>query len=434
MKAVISNRIYLAAPPGGFDAIKKALTYKIEIKNAGRGGKSTAVEIIRNFKVLPKNILSIPQGRSDLIPEGYEIIDKRVINEMPFPIPAYSLYDDQQAVYDEVDDTCFINANPGWGKTFTALHLARKLGQKTLIITHTTMLRDQWIEEIQKLFNMEVGIIGSGYYDIDHAIVVGNIQTVTKHAQILSKEFGTVIMDEAHHCPATTFTVIIDAMYARYRIGLSGTMIRKDGKHVVLRDYFGPKIYIPEQSNTLSPLVKIIKAPFQLTPGEIWVKKVNNLLYDPEYQDYIAAIATSQIMLGHSVLIVADRVEFLTRIKELIGEKCLLVTGSASFEERKAAIEQLESGEAACLAGSRQIFAEGISVNILSCLILAGPISQETLLEQLIGRIQRLHPRKLLPGLHPVVFDINLSGYADKKQNNIRLGFYLKKGWQIQNL
>ncbi len=429
-KAVISNRIYLSCPPEGFDSIKKALTYRLEHKGAGKGGKSTLVEIIRNFKVLPKNILSIPQGRLDLIPEGYEIIDKRIHNEMPFPLPKISLRPEQKLVYDEFNDTGFLNALVGWGKTFTALHIARKLGQKTLVITHTTMLRDQWIKEIRELFGMECGIIGSGEYDIDHAIVVGNVQTVTKHALALSKEFGTVIMDEAHHVAATTFTSLIDTLYARYRIALSGTMIRKDGKHILFRDYFGPEVHKPPQSHTLNPDVKIIKSGIQLTPGEVWVKKINNLLYDDDYQNYIAVIASTQVALGHSVLIVASRVEFLQNVKEMIGDTCVLVTGETTFDERGNILEQIESGEKRAVAGSRQIWAEGISSNRLSCIILADPIANEVLLEQLCGRIMRKHPLKP----HPLVIDINFSGFADRKQNNLRLGFYMNKGWEIQTL
>ena len=430
-KAVLSNRIYLKSlSKVCSDHIKKSLTYKILHKGAGRGGKSTLVEIIKNYKVLPNDIISIPSGRLDLIPEGFEIIDRRIINEMPFPLPKIPLRDEQQPVFDLVDDSCFINAMVGWGKTFVALHIARKLGQKTLIITHTTMLRDQWIEEIQKLYGMEVGIIGSGEFDIDHAIVVGNVQTVTKHALALSKEFGTVIMDEAHHVAATTFTTLIDSMYARYRIALSGTMIRKDGKHVLFADYFGPIIHKPPQSHTLNPTIKILRSGIMLTPGEVWARKINNLLYDPDYQDYIAAIAQAQLSKGHKVLIVADRVEFLTNIKELLGEKCLLVTGETSFEDRKACAGKIESGEATSVAGSRQIFAEGISMNPLSCVILAGPISNAVLLEQIIGRIMRLYPGKLTPE----VIDINFAGSADKKQNNVRLAFYLDKGWDIHSI
>jgi superfamily II DNA or RNA helicase len=429
-KAVISNRIYLNKPPEGFESIKKALTYRLEHRGAGHGGKHTLVEVIKNYKILPRDIISIPQGRTDLIPEGYEIVDKRVIVDMPFPDPKVPLRPEQKIVVDEINDTCFLNALVGWGKTFTALHIARKLGQKTLVITHTTTLRDQWVEEIKRLFNMDVGVIGSGQFDIDHVIVVGNVQTLTKHAMSLSKEFGLVIMDEGHHTPATTFTEIIDSMYSRYRIGLSGTMIRKDGKHVLLADYFGFEVHKPPQSHTLDPKVRLIRSGISLSQGEAWAKKINILLYNPDYQEYIAAIAKTQIAKGHKVLIIADRIEFLNRVKELLGDKCMLVTGETEFGDRQKIAAGIESGEIDSIAGSRQIFSEGISINRLSCAILATPIANEVLLEQVIGRIMRIHPDKL----NPVVIDIQFSGYADKKQNNLRLGFYMKQGWKIEAL
>lgn len=427
-KAVISNRIYLECPPEGFDNIKKALTYKIAVKGGGKGGKHNSVEIIRTYKTLPKNILSIPQGRTDLIPEGYEIIDKRIYNEMPFPIPTTPLRPEQQEIYDQIDDSCFLNALVGWGKTFTALYIARKLGQKTLVVTHTTMLRDQWIKDINTLFGMEAGVIGSGEYDIDHSIVVGNVQSVTKHSLALAKEFGTVILDEAHHCPATTFGSIIDTLYARYRIGLSGTMIRTDGKHVLFRDFFGNTVFKPPQSHTLTPSVRIIKPGISLTEGEVWVKKINNLLYDPDYQEYIATIAQTYIRMGYKPLIVASRVEFLERVKEYLGDDCVLVTGGTTFEERQEYCNKIETGEASCIVGSRQIFSEGISVNRLDLLILPEPIANVASLEQLIGRIMRKHPDK---NLQILVVDIFFSGPADRKQNNLRYGFYMEKGWEV---
>jgi superfamily II DNA or RNA helicase len=119
------------------------------------------------------------------------------------------------------------------------LHLAHKFGQKTLVITHTAALRDQWAEEVRILFGCEPGVIGGGQFDHeDHFITVANVQTLVKHVDTLAKEFGTVILDEAHHCPATTFAQVVDAFHARYRLALSGTMLRKDGKHVLFSDYF----------------------------------------------------------------------------------------------------------------------------------------------------------------------------------------------------
>ena len=130
---------------------------------------------------------------------------------------------------------------------------------------------------------------------------------------------------------------------------------------------------------------------------------------------------------GHSVLIVADRVEFLEKVKEYVGETCLLVTGDTTFEERQYAKQQILAKEKMCIAGSRQIFSEGISINILSCVILAVPMSNDSLLEQIVGRIMRPHEGKR----HPLVVDMQFAGYADKKQNTDRLGLYLRKGWEV---
>ena len=77
-KAIISNRIYMDNP--GVEHTKhiiKELTYKIK-KDTG-SKKFATVETIKNYKVLPKGILSIPQGRLDLVPDEYEIVDKRIV-------------------------------------------------------------------------------------------------------------------------------------------------------------------------------------------------------------------------------------------------------------------------------------------------------------------------------------------------------------------
>ncbi len=404
----------------------KALTYKIK-KDTGSKQFAT-VETIKNYRLLPKGIISIPQGRLDLIPEDYEIIDKRVVEAIPFPDPKFPLRPEQQVVYDPIDDTCFINALVGWGKTFTALHLAYKFGQKTLVITHTAALRDQWCEEVEVLFGIKPGVIGGGQIDHeDHFITVANIQTLSKHVVELGKEFGTIILDEAHHCPATTFASTIDAFHARYRIALSGTMVRKDGKHILFSDYFGPVVYRPPQSHTMTPVVHIVKSGITLKPGATWVDKITDLCASENYRNFITDIARMHIAAGHSVLIIADRVEFLQKVKEYVGADCALVTGDTEFEERQLIKQQLLSGEKKAVAGSRQIFSEGISINTLSCVILAVPMSNDSLLEQIVGRVQRQHEDKM----QPLVIDINFAGYADKKQNNDRLALYLRKGWQI---
>ncbi len=63
----------------------------------------------------------------------------------------------------------------------------------------------------------------------------------------------------------------------------------------------------------------------------------------------------------------------------------------------------------------------------MSCLVLANPINNEPLLEQLIGRIKRKSPNKQ----KPIVADIALSGTTGKNQERARRGFYLKEGYDV---
>lgn len=117
-KAVISNRIYFR--PESDEALKELmqnLTYKIEERAPGRGPKHFKnITIIRNYKILPQGVVSIPQGRVDLIPKDAELVDKRILHYVPFPTPKIPLNDEQLKIYNQVDDSCFINAKVGWGR------------------------------------------------------------------------------------------------------------------------------------------------------------------------------------------------------------------------------------------------------------------------------------------------------------------------------
>lgn len=430
-KALITNRIYLDNPgPDISKKIIKELTYKFT-KNIG-SSHIAPVEIIKNYKVLPKGILSIPQARIDLVPSDYNIIDKRVQqDDIYIPKPVFELFPEQLEVFDKVIDTSIINALVGWGKSYTALWIAYKLRQKTLIITHNLTLRQQWEEDVRTLFGIEPGIIGSGKVNYeDYAITVSNTQTLIKHAEKVSKEFGLVILDECHHTPASTFSDILSKSHSRYRLGLSGTLIRKDNKHILFRDYFGSVVYTPGQSNTLTPSVKLVNTRISLDSDLPWTARITKLVENVDYQKFIADTAKGYMAKGYCVLVVADRTEFLRIVSEQIGDKGILITGTVG--DRVLAKQQILSGEKDCVIGSRSVVAEGWSVNRLSCLILAVPINNDSLLEQLIGRIQRKFPEGVK--LDPVVIDMQFKGYADRAQNDSRLGLYLRKGWKVETI
>ena len=319
-----------------------------------------------------------------------------------------------------------------WGKTFTGLAIAGKLGQKTLIVTHTVPLRNQWAKEVEKVYGFTPGIIGSGKFEIDNKIVIGNTQSLYRNIPKIRKEFGTIILDEMHHVSSPTFSKIIDTNYCRYKIGLSGTIERKDGKHVVFRDFFGSKIFRPPKENYMVPSIHLVKSEIRFMDGASipWANRVTKLSNDEEYRHTIAMLAAAYAARGHKVLVVSDRVAFLRACAELTGDRAVCVTGEVSHEDREKLVEEVLSGNKNVLYGTQAIFSEGISVDSLSCLILATPVNNEPLLTQLIGRVIRKREGKV----DPVIVDIHLKGKTAQRQASNRVGYYLKEGYHMKYL
>lgn len=427
MKAVISNRIYLECSKEYREVLSDELTYKIP----GRGPDDPP-QVIKNMQRVRENLVTIPVGRTDLIPDDYEIVDKRLTVPVEFPKFRFDLRESQKAVYDELDDNAIINAWVSWGKTFTGLAIAGKLGQKTLVVTHTVPLRNQWAQEVEKVYGFKPGIIGSGQFNLDAPIVIGNTQTLYRNIPKIRKEFGTIILDEMHHVSSPTFSKILDTNYCRYKIGLSGTIERKDGKHVVFRDYFGNKIFKPPKENAMTPTVEILRSDIRFMDGANipWAKRINALANNDEYRHTVAMLAAAYAAKGHKVLVVSDRVHFLKYCAELTGEKAVCVTGEVAHEDRQKYIDEILYGDKNVLYGTQAIFSEGISVNSLSCLILGTPINNEPLLTQLIGRVIRKQEGKR----DPVIIDIHLKGKTAQRQASNRMGYYMKQGYQIRQL
>lgn len=427
MKAVISHRIYMDCDDRLQEQIDKELTYTIPAHNP-----LDPPEVIKNMGIIRNGLISLPIGRTDLIPEHYEIVDRRVNKPVDFPEFKFELRESQKKVYDEIEDNSIINAWVSWGKTFTGLAIAGKLGQKTLVVTHTVPLRNQWAKEVEKVYGIKPGIIGSGQFDLDAPIVIGNTQTLYRNIEKIRKEFGTIILDEMHHVSSPTFSRILDTNYCRYKIGLSGTIERKDGKHVVFRDYFGNTLFKPPKENYMTPTVQIVPSEIRFMDGARipWANRVTKLATDEEYQHTISMLAAAYAARGHKVLVVSDRVGFLKRCAELTGEKAICVTGEVAHEDRETLVDKILYGDAEVLYGTQAIFSEGISVDTLSCLILGTPVNNEPLLTQLVGRVIRKREGKK----DPVIVDIHLKGNTARKQASNRMGFYMKQGWNIKHL
>ena len=417
MKAVLSNRIYLKYDKELHETLVDELTYRLPPKKPG-----APYEIECDVTRINKDILTIPSGRLDLIPKDYEIVDKRIKVNVKFPEFGFTLRDSQQEIYDKIDDNCMVLANPSYGKTFTAIAIATKLKQKTLVIVHTRFLLDQWVGEIKKTLGIEAGIIGGGKFKTDSPIVVALIQTLRNKVLDVNKMFGTIIVDEAHHCPAKVFKGVVDNLHARYKIGLTATPWRKDGRHVMLKDYFSKKTYNPKDENELRPSIVIVESDIKLNSSSQtpWGTKINELINNTKYIELVLNLAQAQAARGHKVLVVSDRTEFLETCAEVLDNFKLVI---GSTVDRSIDFDCIDG-----VFGSIKIWSEGINEPRLSCLILATPTNNRGLLKQLIGRTTRPHETKL----DPEVVDIALKGNTGKRQLAERINYYTERGYKLK--
>lgn len=420
-KAVLSNRIFMNRTPELHEFLKLNLTYTVPSKVYGNPD-----EIVCDVTRINKNILSIPIGRIDLIPEDYIIVDNRSYVPTTFPDFKFTLREDQQDVYEKVEDSVIIVANPSWGKTFTGISIATKLKQKTLIIVHTKYLLDQWVFEIKKTMGIDAGIIGDSKFDIDSPIVVGTMQSIKNKILSIKDKFGTVMVDECHHVPASVFKSVVDALKARYKIGLTATPWRRDGQHIILYNYFGgpEKEIRTKDNNSLKPTIILVNSNIKM-PGNAsipWGTRLTDLYNDTSYMELILNLSRAQADRGHLVLTVADRVEFLTMCAQIL-EDFMLVTGSSTDRDF------LASGKRGLL-GTGKIYSEGVNIPPLSSLILGMPINNRGMLEQLIGRIRRPHKDKL----DPEVIDIVLKGKTGRNQSIQRINYYSENNFKIKQI
>jgi len=427
MKAVLSNRIYLECTREYQDYLNDILTYVIPSYRP-----DDPPLVIKNMARIRNNIVTIPIGRMDLIPDDYEIVDNRILHPVTFPEFQFTLRPSQLSVYNSINDNAIVIADPSWGKTFTGLAIAGKLGQKTLVVTHTVNLRNQWVREAKKVMGVAPGVIGSGQFNIDAPLVIGNTQTLYRNIPLIKKEFGTLILDEMHHVSAPSFSRLVDTNFARYKIGLSATIERKDGKHVVFRDYFGNNVYKPAKEHYMVPSINIVKTDIRFPDGARipWANRVTTLTNKHEYRHLVAMLAAAYAAKGHRVLVVSDRTAFLKSCAELVGEKAVCVIGAVEQEQRDVLQNQVATGEKEILFGTQAIFAEGINIPPLSCLILGTPLNNDPLLKQLIGRVTRECENKP----KPIIVDIHLIGNTARRQASARMGHYMRQGYYIKEV
>lgn len=130
----------------------------------------------------------------------------------------------------------------GAGKTRVALAIITKLKIATLVVVPTIDLLNQWYREINELLKCEPGRIG-GNYDELKGITVITYDSAYSRSEELGNRFGLLVFDEVHHLPSEGYMNIAQLFAAPYRLGLTATPGREDGRDSLYPQLVGPIVY-----------------------------------------------------------------------------------------------------------------------------------------------------------------------------------------------
>ncbi|MDY7004697.1 MAG: DEAD/DEAH box helicase family protein [Cyanobacteriota bacterium] len=129
------------------------------------------------------------------------------------------------------------------GKTYLAQMAMQATPRSTLVVVPTLDLMHQWYAHLNAAFpDVEVGLLGGGSRD-KTPILVATYDSATIHAEAIGNKYALLVFDECHHLPTDFYRVIAEYAIAPYRLGLTATPNRSDGRHSDLDYLIGPTVF-----------------------------------------------------------------------------------------------------------------------------------------------------------------------------------------------
>ncbi|MEM8810303.1 MAG: DEAD/DEAH box helicase, partial [Cyanobacteria bacterium P01_G01_bin.38] len=180
------------------------------------------------------------------------------------------------------------------GKTYLAQLAMQATPRSTLITVPTLDLMHQWYAHLEAAFpQVEVGLLGGGSRDRT-PILVATYDSAAIHAESLGNRYGLLICDECHHLPSDFNRVIAEYAVAPYRLGLTATPERADGRHGDLDTLLGPVVY----RKTAAELSGQALAPYQIVQLRVQLSATERARYSELIQQRNDFLQQSNIWLG----------------------------------------------------------------------------------------------------------------------------------------
>jgi len=353
----------------------------------------------------------------------------------------------------------------GSGKTFLGLQAIADAGVSALVVTPTIDLMNQWHATLTNAFGEQltddVGVLGGGSHEI-RALTVTTYDSAYRYIDEYGDQFGLLITDETHHLAAETYLQIPEMTIAPYRLGLTATYERADGRETLLEDRVGPVVYegaVDDLAGDYLSEYETIQMSVDLTPEE-------RTEYDEEYQiyrDYVDSHdfdlwneqgyaeflkRTSYDPQGRRALVAKQRAERIARtatkkldtldnlLKRHHDDRVIVFTANNDFaydisrefvlpcithqtdtDERTEILDRFKTGEYSMLATS-QVLDEGIDVPAANVgIILSGSASKRQYAQRL-GRILRPTDDRQPARLYEIITTDTMETYVSQRRRS----------------
>ena len=349
----------------------------------------------------------------------------------------------------------------GAGKTIIAIAALVSKPVKTLIIVYTKEQMFQWKDFIIRTTNLPSSMVGLVYSESKQLapVTVTTYQSGFRQINSISPFFDQLIVDEVHHLPAEKFRYIAIHSIARYRMGLSATPVREDGKHEELFPLLGGIIYYktpeelvekgylaryviktirvkmtPEEKkeymqlrNQFQALAKgrkfeeIVEDASRGDPSAIEALRIHgrikNLLAHSETKiNKAIEIAMRELEKGSKIIIFTQFVDQAEKIAEKLGG--FLLTGEIPASERKKALEAFKKADKGVLVVTT-VGDEGLDIPDANVGILVSGTGSRRQFIQRLGRL--LRPGKKEAVLYELVFEKTSEEYQAYKRKRLEL-------------
>ncbi len=329
-----------------------------------------------------------------------------------------SLRPDQQTAAEALlkHDIGVLAATTAFGKTVLAAWMIAQRGVNTLVLVHRQQLLEQWVERLSQFLGIapkEIGRLGGGRKKLTGSLDVAIIQSLVRKGTVDDRmaDYGHLIVDECHHLSAHSFELAARRAKAKFVLGLSATVTRKDGHHPIIFMQCGPvrhRVDAKEQATTrpFSHQVMVRPTGFRSAASPDpdqrleFQRLCDELISSERRNKLICADVLSVVSDGRFPLVLTERTQHLETLADLLGpqvDHLVTLRGGMGRKALATALDHLKDSpgdESRVVIATGRFVGEGFDDARLDTLFLTLPVSWRGTIAQYVGRLHRLHHDK----------------------------------------